>query len=121
VLALSQVGGDVAVSDEGQGEATAGAGESGFRGGAGMVFQTKGGDFMKERHHEIDTNINILHAMLRPGQRLSFSEIAEIVGCSKSLIQFHQESALRKLREKLRRKLKMDYGEFAHTKVRVTR
>jgi hypothetical protein len=66
---------------------------------------------------ELDTNIKILHALLRPGERLSSRAIAESVGCTNTLIYLIEKKALRKVREHLRQNWQMDHGEFAQAKV----
>jgi hypothetical protein len=66
---------------------------------------------------ELDTNVSILHSLMQPGQCLSTRAIADIVGCSNTLIFLIEKQALRKVRERLRRRLGASYGEFCQEKV----
>jgi hypothetical protein len=66
---------------------------------------------------ELDTNINVLHALMRPRERLPRRAIADAVGCSGTLIYLIEKKALRKVREQLRKNLQMNHGEFAQQKV----
>jgi hypothetical protein len=96
-------------------------GASDFGSCARVVFNPeRGGAIMSNPRPHIDEGIAILHALTKPGQRRSLKEIAEAAGCAKSLIQYHEQTALKKLRERLRRKLQMGYAEFAHTQTRLT-
>jgi DNA-binding GntR family transcriptional regulator len=67
---------------------------------------------MKARGVELDINISILHALMRPGQRLSTRGIADIVGCSNACIYLEEKKALRKVHERLRRILGLSRGDF---------
>jgi hypothetical protein len=62
---------------------------------------------------ELDTNINILHAMMRPGERLSSHTIAEAVGCSNTLIYLIEKKALKKVRERIRKEFRLNHAELA--------
>ena len=66
---------------------------------------------------ELDTNINVLHALMRPGERLSSRSIAEAVGCTNTLIYHIEKRALKKVRERMRRQLGINHGQFALEKV----
>lgn len=65
----------------------------------------------------IDLALDVTRSLMRPGDRLSTRSIAEICGCSNTLIFLIEKKALRKVREKLRRKMGISYGEFATQKV----
>jgi hypothetical protein len=70
------------------------------------------------RHNpDLDTDIAILHALMKPGQRLSCDAIADIVGCSHTLVFLTEKKALKKVRERLRKNLGLNHGQFAHAKV----
>lgn len=55
---------------------------------------------LDQRRH-IDQNINILHALLKPGSELTQQEIAEVVGCTQGAVYLIERKAMRKLRKRL--------------------
>lgn len=57
----------------------------------------------------LNENINVLHALMRPGERLPSRSIAEIVGCTHGLVYLIEKRAVR---ERLRRQLGLSYTEF---------
>lgn len=64
------------------------------------------------RSQVLDENINVLHALLRPGDRLSTKAIAEIVGCRCQAIWETEQKALRKVRARFAKELGYDIEEF---------
>lgn len=68
---------------------------------------------MPKPNKKLDEGINVLHAMMKPGQRLSSRSIAEIIGCSNTLVYLIEKKALKKVREKLRKEMGVNHGEFS--------
>jgi hypothetical protein len=66
---------------------------------------------------EIDLALDVTRRLMKPGDSLSGRDIAEICGCSASLIQQTEREAVRKLRKAMRRMLNMDFEEFAEFKL----
>lgn len=71
----------------------------------------------KRTTKEFDCSLDVIRAVIMPGQILQQREIADICGCSRSLIHQIEKKALRKIREHLRKELEMDHGEFSQAKV----
>lgn len=69
---------------------------------------------MKSKEDQtINEGINILHALMRPGERMSVRDIAASVGCSRGLVFHIEKTALKKVRDKLRKQKGLSYGEFS--------
>lgn len=64
-------------------------------------------------NRSIDLALDVINTVRQPHQWLSTRDIAEICGCSNTLIFLTEKRALRKVRERLRRELAMNYGEFS--------
>lgn len=60
----------------------------------------------------VEAGLICLCAWARPGQTVSHRDIAKVCGVSRGLIFLIEKKALRKVREKLRRELKMDYSQM---------
>jgi DNA-directed RNA polymerase sigma subunit (sigma70/sigma32) len=72
---------------------------------------------MRKPNKDIDCALQVLATMVSPGERLSVRTIADICGCSQTAIHLIEQSALRKLRKRLRQELKMSYAEFSEATV----
>lgn len=64
------------------------------------------------QNQSIDLALDVARVHMRPGDWLSTRAIAEICGCSNTLIYLIEKKALRRVRERLRRHWKMSWGEF---------
>ncbi len=71
---------------------------------------------MKPNPH-IDAALDVTRRHMRPGDVITQADLAEICGCSRGFIFLIEQQALRKLREAVRKKLGLSYGQFSQTKV----
>lgn len=53
------------------------------------------------RGADIDLGLAVSALSLRPGQCRSYGELAAFCGCRRSLIQYYEQRALRKMRRRL--------------------
>lgn len=60
----------------------------------------------------IEAGLDALRARALPGETFSHRAIAEACGCSWQNIYLIERRALRKVRERLRRELKLSYSNF---------
>jgi hypothetical protein len=65
----------------------------------------------------IDCSLDVIAAVMRPGEQLGQREIADICGCSRSLIHQIEKKALRKVRERLRKETGIGFGQFCRVTV----
>ena len=69
------------------------------------------------RHHQLDCALDVIATVMLPGETLGQREIADICGCSRSLIHQIEKKALRKIRFQFRKQFGMDWAEFCRAKV----
>jgi transcriptional regulator len=67
---------------------------------------------MKTRK-EIDLGLDVILAVSRPGQRWPTRDIAYVCGCTNTNIFIIEKRALKKIRERMRRKLELSHGQLA--------
>lgn len=65
------------------------------------------------RDGSIEAGLHCLSMVSKPGQTFTQGEIAQACGCSRTLIYLTEQRALKKIRERLRRELKVSYAEMA--------
>jgi transcriptional regulator len=72
---------------------------------------------MSRANKNFDAALEVIATVMRPGEILGQREIAEICGCSRSLIHQIEKKALRKIRERMRKEFGMSFEEFCVARV----
>lgn len=67
---------------------------------------------LKEGDGGLDAGLECLAAAAKPGQRFSHRQIAFVCGCSRSWIFLIEKRAMKKIRERLRKRMNLNYGEM---------
>lgn len=60
----------------------------------------------------LDAGLECLAAFAKPGQSFSHRQIAYVCGCSRGWIFLLEKQALQRIREALRKKLQLNYGQM---------
>lgn len=72
---------------------------------------------MNSTTKEMDAALEITARLMRRGDELTQKEIADICGCSRSLVHQIEKSALRKVRTRLRKEYGLNFEQFIRSRV----